>query len=169
MTVPAATPAYFQHLARYNTWANGVLYAACAALSAEEYHRARPSFFGSIHATLNHLLVADRIWFGRIAGDAPSHALNAELYPDLATLRAARAAEDQRIEAYTAELTAEALQHPVRYINSAGDTFADPAVALLPHIFNHHAHHRGQVHGLLSQTDVAPPSLDLIVFQRRQR
>ena len=32
---------------------------------------------------------------------------------------------------------------------------------LLAHLFNHQTHHRGQVHGLLSQTDVPPPSLDL--------
>jgi len=29
------------------------------------------------------------------------------------------------------------------------------------HFFNHQTHHRGQVHVMLSQTDVKPPSLDL--------
>ncbi|UWU72720.1 DinB family protein [Bradyrhizobium sp. NC92] len=28
----------------------------------------------------------------------------------------------------------------------------------------HHAHHRGQVHALLSQTAVTPPALDLTYF-----
>ena len=31
---------------------------------------------------------------------------------------------------------------------------------LLSHLFQHRTHHRGQVHGLLSGTSVAPPQLD---------
>jgi uncharacterized damage-inducible protein DinB len=169
MTDRTASPSYFQHLARYNTWANGLLYAACAALPAAEYHRARPSFFGSIHATLNHLLVADRIWFGRITGNAPDIALNAELYADLPSLRTAREAEDARIETLVQGMSEADLLRPVRYGNSSGKTFADPLVELLPHVFNHQTHHRGQVHDMLSQTDVAPPSLDLIAYQRGRR
>ena len=33
-----------------------------------ERRRNRGAFFGSIHATLNHLLWADRIWMHRLAG-----------------------------------------------------------------------------------------------------
>jgi uncharacterized damage-inducible protein DinB len=35
---------------------------------------------------------------------------------------------------------------------------------VLGHLFNHQTHHRGQVHGLLSDTSVAPPSLDWILL-----
>jgi uncharacterized damage-inducible protein DinB len=31
---------------------------------------------------------------------------------------------------------------------------------LLSHLFQHQTHHRGQVHGMLSATGVAPPQLD---------
>ena len=44
---------YFHTLARYNQWANRRLYAACGELPEAEYLKRRPSFFGSIHATLN--------------------------------------------------------------------------------------------------------------------
>jgi uncharacterized damage-inducible protein DinB len=40
---------------------------------------------------------------------------------------------------------------------------------LLTRLFNHQTHHRGQAHDLLSQTAVAPPSLDLIQFLREMR
>ncbi len=59
---------HFATMADYNRWANRRLYDACAALPADDYHRARPAFFGSIHATLNHILVGDRVWLGRITG-----------------------------------------------------------------------------------------------------
>ncbi len=39
-------------------------------------------------------------------------------------------------------------------------------VIAVAHMFNHQTHHRGQVHGLLSQAGIDPPSLDLPVFQK---
>ena len=48
-------------LARYNTLANRRLYEACASLSDAERKEDRPDFFGSIHGTLNHIMVGDRI------------------------------------------------------------------------------------------------------------
>jgi uncharacterized damage-inducible protein DinB len=52
------------------------------------------------------------------------------------------------------------------YRNMAGETRQDPLRIVMAHIFNHQTHHRGQVHGLLSQTAVPPPPLDLIYFTR---
>src|SRR5262249_8058046 len=54
--------------ARYTGWQNETLYGAAAMLSDAERRRDRGAFFGSIHATLNHLLWADRIWMSRLAG-----------------------------------------------------------------------------------------------------
>jgi uncharacterized damage-inducible protein DinB len=35
---------------------------------------------------------------------------------------------------------------------------------VLGHFFNHQTHHRGQAHGLLCQTAVPPPPLDLLHY-----
>src|SRR5260221_14537468 len=59
---------YVQCMARYNRWQNENLYGAADTLSDAERRRDRGAFFGSIHATLNHLLWADRIWMSRLAG-----------------------------------------------------------------------------------------------------
>src|SRR5262245_63958924 len=59
---------YVQCMARYNRWQNENLYGAADMLSDAERRRDRGAFFGSIHATLNHLLWADRIWMSRLAG-----------------------------------------------------------------------------------------------------
>ena len=45
-----------------------------------------------------------------------------------------------------------------------GQDAAIPMAAALMHFFNHQTHHRGQAHGLLSATAVAPPSLDFTNF-----
>jgi uncharacterized damage-inducible protein DinB len=88
----------FAMLAGYNAWANRRLYGAVAQLTDEQYRADRGAFFKSLHGTLSHLLVADRIWLKRLTGDgdAPKR-LDAILFEDLPALRAAREAEDARI------------------------------------------------------------------------
>jgi uncharacterized damage-inducible protein DinB len=67
-----------------------------------------------------------------------------------------------------AGITQEALDQPLDYHDSRGDRLETPLRLVLGHFFNHQAHHRGQAHGLLSQTDVPPPPLDLILFVRQE-
>jgi uncharacterized damage-inducible protein DinB len=159
---------HVRRFARYNRWANRRLYDACAQLSAADYHAARPSFFGSIHATLNHILVGDSVWFGRFTGRPATQiaALNQILHADFASLRAARAAKDEEIVAFCDTLDAAKLNDTFSYANMAGKPFTDPLFPPLMHFFNHQTHHRGQVHGLLSHAGIEPPELDLIYFMR---
>jgi len=162
--------AYFHRLARYNAWANRRLYDTCGELTVSDYAAQRPSFFGSIHATLNHILVADRIWLSRFEGRPNEiESLDQILYDDLATLRSAREVEDARILGCVGGLDEDALAAPLRYRTMAGTPQETPLGWTLAHVFNHQTHHRGQVHGMLSGTPVAPPSLDLIYFTREDR
>lgn len=157
----------FRLLGAYNRWANERLYAACAALPEAEYKAARPSFFGSIHRTLNHILVGDRGWLARGGGEGDwTLPLDTELYEDLESLRAARAAEDAHIVHLMEGLSEPALARTVRYRTSKGEAFENPIWLVYQHMFNHQTHHRGQVHDMLSQTAVPPPPLDLILFVR---
>ena len=152
----------FQTLAHYNRLANQRLYDVCAGLGDAERRKIRPAFFKSIHGTLNHIMVGDRVWLTRFeGGEAPSTALDAILYEDFDALRQAREAEDARIEAFAAGLTDAFLAGSIRYVNNEGRVFVDPSELLVAHFFNHQTHHRGQVHDMLTQTDVATPVLDM--------
>jgi uncharacterized damage-inducible protein DinB len=157
---------YFRTFSRYNQWANRRLYAACGALPEGEYLKRRPSFFGSLHATLNHILVGDRIWMGRLTGHLATHikALDQILYPEFAGLRVAREAEDAAIINYFDGLDEPTLNSMLRYKNMEGESLALPVRQVIGHLFNHETHHRGQAHGLLSQTAVKPPELDLLLY-----
>lgn len=151
-----------QMLARYNTIANEKLYAAVAQLDDEEYRRERAASFRSVHKTLNHILLGDLVWMERFTGNgSTTPPLGNELYADFASLRAARVAEDARIEAFLASAGEDFLAMEIRYVNNKGVQRADPARLVLAHLFNHQTHHRGQVHVMLSQTAVQPPSLDM--------
>jgi uncharacterized damage-inducible protein DinB len=159
-------PAYFRLLAGYNRWANHELYDAVAKLSSEAYLQKRPAFFKSIHGGLNHLVVTDRIWLGRIEGKPTSYKLDQILYDDFGSLRAAREAEDERLAGIVNGIDANRLAGKLVYTNMRGDSFETPMTLVLGHLFNHESHHRGQVHDMLSQTDVPPPPLDLIHYVR---
>jgi uncharacterized damage-inducible protein DinB len=142
-----------QTMAAYNRWMNDKLYAACAELSDEERKRDRQSFFKSIHLTLNHILLADRVWFGRFIGKPIRVAsLDQELYANFADLRAERGATDQDIEGWTQGLTDSQLEGRLRFTSILSPT---PLVydlwVCVTHFFNHQTHHRGQVTALLSQ------------------
>ena len=160
--------AYCQMLAGYNAWANHRLHAACALLDEADYKRDRGAFFGSIHGTLYHLMVTDRMWLARLRGETlPPHGLDAVIFDDLATLREARVHEDAALSALVAALTEAQLADAFHWTRTADAmVVTQPLWAALAHIFNHQTHHRGQVHGLLSQAGTAPPSLDLPVFQK---
>ena len=96
----------FDMLAAYNSWANERLYDAVATLPDTDYRADRGAFFGSIHGTLNHVLVGDRIWMHVFTGEGVKpRELDAILYDDVVELRAARRAEDKRITRYIAALS----------------------------------------------------------------
>jgi uncharacterized damage-inducible protein DinB len=153
-------------LARFNQWANARLYDSVAQLPPARYFDDQGAFFGSIHRTLNHLLVVDRLWTGRIQGiDRGIRALDQVLCEDLAALRVAREQEDRRLVALVATLGEEDLGRPVRYRRIIGNGFEELSVRhILMTLFNHQTHHRGQVHTLLTQAWITPRPLDVVFF-----
>jgi uncharacterized damage-inducible protein DinB len=162
MTSPEIPSQLWAQYARYNRLANETLYAACALLSGTEYKRDLGAFFGSIHGTLNHLLLGDRIWMTRFEGGSrPSTDLGATLYEKFEDLREAREEMDRRIERFFSDLPPGFAARSVRYVNNSGVDSEDPLAVILPHFFNHQTHHRAQVHTLLSQLGHKPPVLDL--------
>ncbi|HET7768075.1 MAG TPA: DinB family protein [Chloroflexota bacterium] len=157
-------PAYVRTMARYNTWMNERLYACCARVPDADRREDVGAFFKSLHGTLNHLLVADRIWMGRFTGvPFAARSLDQELYAGFEELRAQREATDQDIERWAKALTDAELEGDITYMS-----LVDPAPRRYPmafvvaHFFNHQAHHRGQLTTLLSQRGIDPGVTDLL-------
>ena len=160
--------AQFDMLARYNAFANRRLYDACGALSDEDYRADHGAFFKSVHGTLNHLLVTDRIWLARFTGEGETpHRLDAILFETFHELRAAREAEDCRICACVEGLDEAGLYGVLAYRRvSTPDLIEQELWTALTHFFNHQTHHRGQAHALLSRIAGRAPELDLLIYQR---
>ena len=160
----------YRMFAAYHRWANAQVYAAAADLSDAEFRSDRGAFFGSLHRTLNHLMVADRIWMKRFTGtgEAPT-SLDAILYEERHALAAARKTEDERIIAWTgaldeARLAANFTYSPV----SQPIEITQPLWTALSHLFNHQTHHRGQCHMTLTALGKPSLGLDLIYFLRSE-
>ena len=168
----------YRFLARYNRWMDLRLYDACEALSDEERKRQRGAFFGSIHHTLTHLVLADRMWLHRFALQQTSFAAlsaaalalpegsdyTSELYPDWQDLRQTRVALDDVIERWLSEMTPDFLTRTMHYANTKGVQRAHPAWQAMTHFFNHQTHHRGQVTTLLAQAGVDVGVTDVVAL-----
>lgn len=162
---------HFAMFAGYNRWANERLYEAAAKLPEADYRADHGAFFGSLHATMNHLVVTDRVWMHRFTGSGPLPTrLDEIVYDDLAELTAARIVEDERIIAYVDSLTEPDIAATFSYRRLSDSTeYTQPLGPALAHVFNHQTHHRGQAHALLTIAgghDFAP-SFDLVLFQRQ--
>ncbi|MDX8411791.1 MAG: DinB family protein [Mariprofundaceae bacterium] len=168
---------YLHRMARYNQWMNRRLCAVARELPDRELTRDRGAFFGSILATLNHIMVADLFWLRRFSSnkacretlaplaDFPKPTgLRDLLFEDIDALAVPRERLDALILTFSEAWTDDLLAEHIRYRNMAGEKHARPLGALLQHFFNHQTHHRGQVSTLLFQAGVDPGVTDLLAL-----
>lgn len=157
---------YFHHQAYCNLWSNHRLLTACARLSDEAFHARRSSFFPSVHATLNHILIVDAYYIDALEGGTlGQRAFDDELpHSRVDTLWPAQEALDRRLIAICDALDEASLAADVT-LERADRQQREPAHRVLAHLFVHQTHHRGQVHAMLSETDVAPLQLDEFFLQ----
>ena len=169
------SPEWLGALARYNRWMNDSLYGVVATLSDELRKRDLGAFFKSIHGTLNHILLADRVWLSRFQGvPAPEgfmapgiRSLDQELYADFDDLRRERRLTDEELAAWVATLTHERLAAPLVFVRR-GQKLESPLWGVVAHLFNHQTHHRGQLTTLLTQQGYDPGVTDLFAMLREE-
>lgn len=172
---------HFTLLAEYNAWMNQKLYETVAELSAEERSANRGAFFGSVHGTLNHLMVADRTWLQRFAQSFATPtalewvaqlprptALDQILFTDFQEMRAHREALDASIKEWVDSLSQADLERTLNYSSMKGIAVSQPFSGVLLHFFNHQTHHRGQITTLLSQMGKDVGATDLLLLVPRE-
>lgn len=159
------SPAHVRAMAAYNAEMNRRLYAAADTLGEARRREDGGAFFGSIHATLSHLLWGDRIWMSRFAGwERPpgSIAESTRLVEDWEALRAARAEADDAILAWARGLSPADLEGDLTWFSGAsGREMRRPRWLLITHMFNHQTHHRGQAHALVTRFGARTEDTDL--------
>ncbi|MEQ9693195.1 DinB family protein [Shimia sp. SDUM112013] len=161
-------PSYCQMMARYNAWQNTQIRTAAERLTEAEIRADRGAFFGSIMATLNHVLWADLLWMARFERLTPPEAGLSEsttLTPTLAVWSAERFRMDGRIRQWADRLRAIDLAGDLRYHSVVlGKDFSRPMAQCVVHFFNHQTHHRGQVHAMLTAAGQQTGDTDLVLM-----
>ena len=154
---------HLRAMARNNAWSNHRLLKACARLNPTEYVAERASFFPSIRATLNHILMVDGYYIDSLEDMREAAVERAQAFvphEDFAALDAAQRASDRRLLAFCDGLTDKRLAIPVVMKRPGREAPVERVEDVLTHLFVHQIHHRGQVHAMLAGTPVKPPQLD---------
>jgi uncharacterized damage-inducible protein DinB len=136
----------------YHRWAYEQLFISLQKVPDGWYFdRGVKLFFGSIHGTLNHLCLVDRLWYGRFINKLfLVKSLDQELYQNRGELqKAILRGADQWMD-YVKNASFKELNESKTYKNTKGlkNQFL-PATTLL-HVVNHGTHHRGQITAALT-------------------
>lgn len=152
-------------MAEYHGWAFATLFAGLDAIDDERYRLDCGLFFRSIHGTLNHLLLVDHLWYGRLVGEPhPIRTLADEVEPDRAALRAQLLARPAAWRRYLESLDEAALAGAADFRRIDGTPARLPRASCILHVFNHGTHHRGQVSAAMTQFGAKAPEIDLPYF-----
>ena len=157
---------YVKLMAAYTEWQNRSIFRAANSLSDAERRLDRGAFFGSIHATLNHLLWGDRVWLHRLAGvgELPRQSIeeSVALYDDWDELEAGRIETDRALLEWSNRVTGQDFGGELSWYSGAiSATVSRPRWTLTIQLFNHGTHHRGQVHAMLTSAGARPGDTDV--------
>lgn len=173
------TAEHYRLLFEYNGWANDrVMEKAAEAAETDYYAQSEGLSFGSLHATLVHVMLGELVWLSRWQGAKPPEALKDGRLA--ATLAQTEVPTRQRLgQIWTAErakqapffdsLTDEMVAAPLRYEDQYGNPNSQPLWQLMAHVLNHGTQFRAEVAVRLTQLGLSPGDLDLIVWLRRVR
>ena len=154
----------FKVQAQYNRWMNEHFYGLCDTISDEKRKRDMGAFFNSVHGTLNHLLLGDKIWMSRFLQTSfEIESLDQELYSDYGELKKERKIVDKEIFDYINSLNEKVIEGLISFtshVQKARRKFVLRDCLL--HFFHHQTHHRGQLSTLISQLGIDIGVTDLM-------
>lgn len=145
----------------HHVWATLRLLDTSAELSPEQLEATVPGTYGSIVATLRHIVGADRAYLNLLTGGDL-----APIDEDQLDLDGLRAVMEEDAAAWTALLAAEPLDPDamvVRYRDDGSESHAPLGVRLAQAI-HHGTDHRSQICTILTALGVEPPEIDVWAF-----
>jgi uncharacterized damage-inducible protein DinB len=144
---------------RHNSWATGQLLAFCRGLRPEQLQATSEGNYGSILATLQHVIGAEGRYRLRLSGQQPQWPLAPEEVDDLAELT--RMTEDNA--AYWDELATGDFDgdRVCSWVSTVSGAHSEAAAGMLvAQVLNHGNEHRAQIFTILTTIGVEPPDLD---------
>ncbi len=143
-------------LIRYNNWANAQVLAACLKLTEEQLAASASGAYGSIHATLGHIIAAEADYVNRLTGEGPQPPFRWEDRPALEDIFA--------FSSIVAGALLDAIQRvPPEHIvheEEDGNTMDYKASLLFIQAIDHGIEHRTNITTILSGMGLPAPEVD---------
>ena len=154
-------------LVRYKRWANGLTFKNVLELPEGEALRQRPTRFGSMVHTLNHVYVVDDIFRHHLQGKKHGYtARNTEHTPTVSALWEAVQEMDRWYIDLVDTWSNDDLAKVVHFEFVGGGQGAMTREQIVLHVVNHGTYHRGFVGDMMYQVPFMPTANDLPVFIR---
>jgi uncharacterized damage-inducible protein DinB len=152
-TLPETALAEF---VRYNNWANQQLLEACQNLSEDQLAATVPGSYGTIRATLAHIITGEEFYVELLTGQRPQPPFRWDATPGL-----------DEMKGYAAQV-GDALVDAINHVgprdriceNDQGKKFWYKALAVFIQIINHGVEHRTNITTILSANQHAHPDVD---------
>jgi uncharacterized damage-inducible protein DinB len=154
-------------MARVNADADRKLYEVLASTPSDLIERPTGGYFQSILGSLNHVLVSELSWLGRLRGsklgtaalqtpvlDFEHPGFGKPLITDFAALRKRQEQVDEVFRSYLDELDEKSLQAEVEQKDRQGVVRRQQVGHVLVHLLNHATHHRGQISQVLDENGI---------------
>ena len=156
----------------YNRWATERVLEVAGRLTPEQFLAPGGAGQGSVRDTLVHVLSAQRGWLTWWEGSlSVEEIFRRQLvpadFPDVAAVRAAWEALEQRTQEFVAGLSDAAAARVYAHTLPDGTAWRLPLWLMMLHVVNHGTQHRSEAAALLTGFGQSPGDLDLPYFRPR--
>lgn len=157
---------YFVDLARYHAWANEVLFKELDKLSEAQRRQDCGLFFRNIHHTVDHLLLVNRLWLGRLTGQPVAADFKSVQVEDWDALKQGLRDNLAAMADWLAQQGESWFAQNIDFTASSGKAGSMKAADILTHMLTHFNHHRGQISTAITQLDGIAPEMDYVYYLR---
>ena len=139
---------YFKRQFEYVAWADALCVDAAASVPADKFDEHFGFSFGSVHATIVHMLAAQDIWINRLTNGTDKPFLSADDVPTIIDLRHRWMVLHSQWRLFLGQQTEASLEGQITFARR-GQQISIPIRAVVAHTLDHATHHRGQLNSLV--------------------
>jgi uncharacterized damage-inducible protein DinB len=152
-------------LAKYNDWADRILFRAMETLPEGAVYQTSETLFGSMVGTLNHNYQVDLIWRAHLLGVKHGFKSRGDLlFPNLGDIVEEQLKINQWFIDWAKEQDSESFSERVKFRFVSGEAGEMTRGGMFLHIINHKTYHRGWVSQMFFDFGMKPPETDISVF-----
>ena len=157
-----------QLLFKYNQWANAKILVAASNLTVDQFLAVDVYPHGGIRGTLTHALFAEWIWRNRWAGISPTNRIKPEEFDAFESLKTRWLQEETELMKFVDAVTDEKLNSVFQYTSTEGVKYENILWESMSHVINHGTQHRSEAAQMLTNFNLSPGDIDMIVFFRKK-